>query len=121
MPWPRRKARLAPRRAAPLPAAAAQLLPPGIRPSPDHNLVDRGGRIIPDLIYTNFFVGGSGSWDTNDVRSIDQALAAAMSDRNLNNVMVQYFRGSGITTTFKPSRVLTGTAPKQSPKAMRRT
>jgi hypothetical protein len=101
----------APRKAVSPPASAARLLPPGIDPSPDHNLVDRGGRIIPDLIYTNFYVGGSGSWDSNDIRSIDKALAAAMSDRNLNNVMVQYFRGSGITTTFKPSKILPGSAP----------
>jgi hypothetical protein len=100
------------RGAVPVPATAARLLPPGINPSPGHNLVDRNGRIIPDLIYTNFYVGGPGSWDSNDIRSIDQALAAAMSDRNLNNVMVQYFRGSGITSTFKPSRVLPGTAPQ---------
>jgi hypothetical protein len=98
----------------PVPERAAQrgLLPPGIDPSPDHNLVDRHGRIIPDLIYTNFYVGGSESWNTNDIRSIDKALAAAMSDKNLNNVMIQFFRGSRITCTFKPSTILPGPAPQ---------
>jgi hypothetical protein len=105
--------REAPRPSLSVPAEAAQgLLPSGIDPSPDHNLVDRQGRIIPDLTFTNFFVGGPESWSSNDIRSIDQALAAAMSDRALNNVMVQYFRGSGITSTFSPSKTLPGPAPQ---------
>ena len=63
-------------------STAEGLLPSGIDPSPDHNLVDRGGHIIPDLTFTNFFVGGAESWDATDIRSIDRALAAAMSDRD---------------------------------------
>lgn len=98
--------------APPLASAAAGLLPSGIDPSPAENLVDRGGRIIPNLTFTNFFVGGAESWDASDIGSIDKALAAAMSDRDLNNVMVQYFRGGSITSTFKPSTTLPGPAPQ---------
>ena len=94
------------------PTTAARLLPPGIQPSPAENLVDRGGKVIPDLIFTNLFVGGAAAWDPSDIRNIDKALAAAMSDRDLNNVMVQYFRGSTITSTFKPSRILDGPPPE---------
>jgi len=59
-------------------------------------------------------VGNSGSWNQNDIKSIDSALAAAMSDKNLNNVMVQYFpEHDTITSTFKGSQVLSGKNPKR--------
>src|SRR5207245_8816598 len=38
-------------------------------------------------------------------------LAAAISDQRLNNVMLQYFRGANITSTFQPSTILPGPAP----------
>jgi hypothetical protein len=75
---------------------------------------DRGGRIIPDLVFTNFYLGGKSSWKATDVASIDGAVAAAMSDVHLNNVMVQYFRGSPVTSEFRPSRVLPGKPPKRT-------
>jgi hypothetical protein len=84
---------------------------PGFDPRPDLDLHDRGGKIIPDLIFTNLYVGGNDAWDGNDIRSIDAALAKSMSDERLNNVMVQYFRGASITSTFRASRVLPGPAP----------
>ena len=84
----------------------------GFRPHPELNLQDNGGPIIRDLVYTNCFVGGSGSWDPQDIRQIDASLSAAMSDQRLNNVLIQYFRGAqNITSTFKPSTILTGTPP----------
>ena len=57
----------------------------------------------------NFYVGGD-AWD-GDIANIDRALAAAMSDRDLNNVMAQYFTGP-ITTTFHGSQTLPGSAPQ---------
>ncbi len=96
-------------------AARPEELAPGLPSSPDHDLVYRGGQIIPDLTFTNFYVGGQDSWDANDIQSIDNALAAAMTDQNLNNVMVQYFQVQGrdaITSTFRPSNILPGSAPK---------
>jgi hypothetical protein len=83
----------------------------GFHPLPQLDLHDRAGRVIPDLVFTNFYVGGNASWKTTDIQSIDQALSAAMSDPHLNNVMVQYFRGAPVTSTFKPSRVLPGSHP----------
>ena len=86
-----------------------QQLAPGLPSTPAHDLVDRGGKIIPDLAFTNFYVGGPAAWDTSDIQNIDRALAAAMADRRLNNVMLQYFRGRPqITSTFSPSQVLAG-------------
>ena len=70
-----------------------------------------GGKTIADLTFTNLFVGGSSSWQNSDIQNIDTALAAAMSDVDLNNVMMQYFRNRPISTTFKPSQILSGSKP----------
>jgi hypothetical protein len=84
----------------------------GFHPHPELNLRDNGGQIIGDLVFTNFFVGGSGSWDPQDIKNIDTNLSAAMSDQGLNNVLIQYFRGAAnITSTFKPSTILPGAPP----------
>jgi hypothetical protein len=85
----------------------------GFKKQPELDLYDRHGKIIADLVFTNFYLGGKASWKTTDIQSIDQALAAAMSDQHLNNVMLQYFRGSPISSTFRPSRVLPGAPPKK--------
>src|SRR5438876_9915851 len=63
----------------------------GVPPRPNHNLVFHGGKTIPDLNFRNFYLGGDASWAHSDLENIDHALAAAMSDSNLNNVMMQYF------------------------------
>ena len=82
---------------------------PGIAPSPDHDLKYQGGKTIQDLRFMNFYVGGD-AWDKGDIANIDKALSAAMSDQDLNNVMVQYFPGP-ITTTFDGSQPLPGSPP----------
>jgi hypothetical protein len=84
----------------------------GIPQTPDHDLVFHGGKTIPNLTYTNFYVGGKEAWDATDVRNIDAALAAIMSDNQLNNVIVQYFPDGRITTTFRPSSFLPGPPPR---------
>ena len=84
---------------------------PGILPRPDHDLIFNGGRTIANLNFFNFYVGGAESWRVSDMQSIDTALSAAMSDRNLNNVIVQYFPGGQITSKFLGSKVLPGPAP----------
>ena len=83
----------------------ADVIAPGFRPRPGLNLHDQGGKIIRDLVYTNCFVGGN-AWDPNDVQRINQNLKNAMTDQNLNNVLIQYFRGAAnITTIFVPTSV----------------
>lgn len=89
-----------------------EALAPGIQPTPEHDLVFNGGHTISDLVFTNFYVGGSDAWDPNDMQSIDQALAAAMSDQDLNNVMSQYYPSGQITSTFRGSQVLAGPPPQ---------
>jgi hypothetical protein len=103
-------------RAMALPLAALikpLAIAPGLPPTPEHNLINHGGKTIQDLTFTNFYIGGASSWAASDIDSIDQALASAMADNNLNNVMMQYFKNKPITTTFKPSHILSGTRPSQ--------
>jgi hypothetical protein len=87
-------------------------LAPGIHPTPSHDLVFHGGKTIADLVFTNFYVGGSPAWNASDIKSIDQALSEAMSDQHLNNVMSQYYESGKISSTFKGSHVLAGPPPK---------
>ena len=102
------------RQVAALPGRTAdnRALAPGLAPSPSEDLRYRGGKTIPHLTFVNIYVGGDNSWDPNDIKSIDHALAAAMSDKNLNNVMRQYFDNKPITGTAKPSHILQGPRPQ---------
>jgi hypothetical protein len=83
---------------------------PGLPATPAHDLKYQGGRTIQNLQFLNFYVG-SDAWAKGDMSNIDKALAAAMSDTDLNNVMVQYFPGP-ITTKFAGSQPLPGAAPQ---------
>ncbi|HEX4605495.1 MAG TPA: hypothetical protein VH724_15955 [Candidatus Angelobacter sp.] len=84
---------------------------PGIPSTPKHDLIFHGGNTIADLIFMNFFVGGSSAWNASDIKSINDSLAAAMSDKNLNNVMSQYYPSGLITSTFQGSQILAGPKP----------
>ena len=88
----------------------AEVVASGLPSTPEHDLLFHGGRIIQSLTYTNFYVSGN-SWTQSDRDNIDQALAAAMTDERLNNVMAQYFPGGRPTTTFAGSVLLTGPPP----------
>ena len=87
------------------------VIAPGLPATPEHDLVFQGGHTIADLVFTNFYVGGSDAWQASDIQSIDKALASAMSDEHLNNVMSQYYPSGQITSTFKPSQILAGPPP----------
>jgi hypothetical protein len=89
-----------------------EAIAPGVPPTPAHDLKFHGGHTIADLVFTHFCVGGSAGWKASDIQRIDKALADAMSDVDLNNVMSQYFTSGNITTTARPSQVLTGPPPK---------
>lgn len=84
---------------------------PGIPPTPAHDLLFHGGKTILELTFTNFYVGGD-AWQQSDMESIDRALAAAMTEPSLNNVMAQYFSKTP-TSTFRPSQKLPGPAPRR--------
>lgn len=73
----------------------------------------RGGKLIQDLGYVNLYISGEQGWNPSDVAEIDRALAAAMRDEQLNNVVRQYFDNQPITTTVHPSHPLEGPVPQQ--------
>jgi hypothetical protein len=83
----------------------------GIPPTPDHDLIFRGGKTIAHLKYANFYLGDTASWQPDDIQLIDQALMNAMSDEDLNNVISQYFPNSVISTTFLSTQILPGALP----------
>ena len=98
-----------------LPGGSAMLsfeIAPGIGPSAAHDLVFRGGKLVPKMEYTNFFVGGKQSWKPKDITRVDEALFKAMTHADLNNVMAQYFEDD-ISCIFRPSTILPGAAPKK--------
>lgn len=68
----------------------------------------RGGRTIRDLSYVNLYVSGDTQWSRTDVEQIDNRLSAAMSDANLNNVLMQYFENQPIRSTALASHPLVG-------------
>ncbi len=100
---------------APLRSAAIQTtqgkLVAGISPTPNADLVYNGGKTIANLQYANLYVGGSQSWYSNDIQSIDASLNAAMTDSTLNNILSQYFNNQPITSKFLGSAVLPGSTP----------
>jgi hypothetical protein len=85
-------------------------LAPGLHATPAHDLVFNGGRTLPALGYRNFYLGGHASWKASDIRNINRALAAAMNDQGLNNVLTQYF-ATMPTTDFQGSHVVPGAKP----------
>ena len=85
---------------------------PGVQSTPAEDLKFRGGHTIADLQFVNLYVGGDESWSKSDIQQIDSAIAAAMADRNLNNVMMQYFNNRPITSVALPSHPLTGYRPR---------
>lgn len=95
---------VAPQKSPPL----TEVIAPGFTPHPELNLHDRRGKVITDLVYTNFYVGGS-AWSAQDRDNIDNNLAKAMSDQELNNVLVQYFRvRRGLRAPSVPRRFCPG-------------
>jgi hypothetical protein len=74
------------------------------------NLRFCGGKTIPDLVFVNHYLGGSGVWAVADTASIDAALAKAMTDNALQSVLQQYY-GSVISSRMLPSAVLPDPAP----------
>ena len=91
--------------------ASSTQLAGGVNASPQEDLRYRGGHTIKDLKYVNIFVGGNQAWDANDWKSIDKALAAAMADRRLNNMIMQYFNNQPVSATFQGSFFLNGWKP----------
>ncbi len=85
-------------------AAAAYrsaVLAPGFQAEPGLDLRYLGGKTIPRLTFANIYLGG---WDAGERTRIDRAVAAAMADPHLNNVLAQYFPRGTVASTFAGSR-----------------
>jgi hypothetical protein len=93
-----------------VPGLQPEALAPHLPPMPEHDLMFHGGKTIPNLTFANLYVGGD-AWQSSEMQNIDRALAAAMSEPALNNVMAQYFDGAVPTSRFTGSQTLPGTAP----------
>jgi len=67
-----------------------------------------GGRTLPNLTFTNVYLG---RWDSAEQANLDHAISAAMTDPHLNNVLAQYFPGQTVTSTFAGSQLHGGPTP----------
>jgi hypothetical protein len=92
----------------PMPKAIAS----GVDPSPLDDLIFHGGKTVSQMEFQNVYLGSSSDWAQSDVDAIDQSIARAMRDRRLNNVIVQYFPGGGLSCDVRASVVLEEPAPK---------
>jgi len=85
------------------PKQPGQPIAPGFQVDHSYDLQKFGGKVIRDLSFLNIYLG-SGHWPAGDAEKIDGALAAAMSDGKLNDVIAQYFGGQAVSTTFLGGR-----------------
>ena len=76
-------------------------LAPGFHADPSLDLHFMGGRTLAQLRWANVYLGG---WQAVEKERLDHALAAAMTDPHLNNVLAQYFPGQQVTAAFAGSR-----------------
>ena len=77
-------------------------------PHPAEDLMFRGGRTLPNMSYKTFYLGTAWAEGSQAaaLQSLNSALAAAMSDPALNDIVSQYFGKAQISTTALPSAVL---------------
>jgi len=84
----------------------------GFTPQPGFDMTYQGGRTIPKLKFKSFYLKGA-KWSNADIANVDRALSAALSDKPLNHVLLQYFPGQpSISTKFLGSQKVTVTLPK---------
>jgi len=89
-------------------AYTSAVLAPGFRADTGLELRYLGGKTLPALTFMNVYLG---SWAATDRTALDQALAAAMADPHLNNVLAQYFPDATVRSTFAGSRGQPGPVP----------
>jgi hypothetical protein len=93
------------------PAEAAYksaVLAPGFEPAPGLALEYLGGRTLSDLAYRLVYLG---RWHVSEREDLDRALASAMRDPGLNEILQQYFPSASVTVTVNGSSVHRGTVP----------
>src|SRR5947209_1804422 len=85
-----------------------EAIAPGFRPQSSEDMQFYGGRTLPRLAFVTYYLG---AWSAADATAIDHALAGAMEDPRLNNVLAQYFPHATLSTTFAGSHKLPATVP----------
>ncbi len=93
------------------PAEAAfksAVLAPGFEPAPGLDLEYLGGRTLANLAYRLVYLG---RWQAAERRDLDRALAGAMRDPGLNEILAQYFPSAPVTVTVKGSSAHRGVVP----------
>src|SRR5207249_5568525 len=68
-----------------------EVIAPGVSPKPLDDLIFHGGKLVPQMVFQNVFLGGLASWRASDIDLINTAITLAMQDVKLNNVIKQYF------------------------------
>ncbi|MHB8471188.1 MAG: hypothetical protein ACYDCH_15770, partial [Gaiellaceae bacterium] len=76
-------------------------LAPGFHADASLDLQYLGGRTLAHLSYANVYLG---HWKVSERQQLDRALAAAMTDAHLNNVLAQYFPHDAVTAAFAGPR-----------------
>jgi hypothetical protein len=79
----------------------------GFTPDSRLNLQPGHGRTLPDLQFRNYYLG---QWADRDIQEIDRALAGAMTDPGLDQVVQEYFT-QPVSTKFLGSEWHRGAAP----------
>ena len=96
---------------------ALEAIAPPFAPDAARDLQYLGGKTIPRLSYTGFYLGGAAHWADGDVSSIDRALEKAMTDVRLEAVIAQYFPGQTLASTFNGHELVEADVPGSVDKA----
>jgi hypothetical protein len=91
-------------------AYRSAVLAPGFRPEPGLDMRFFGGKTLPHLSWANVYLG---AWDAAERAELDKAVAGAMTDQGLNDVLAQYFPGAEVTATFAGAQTYGGSVPKR--------
>jgi hypothetical protein len=90
---------------------ALEAIAPPFAPDAARDLQYFGGKTIPRLSFTSFYLGGASRWADSDVGSIDRALEKAMTDAALEDIVAQYFPGQELSSTFTGHRFVEPSVP----------
>jgi hypothetical protein len=85
----------------------SDVLARGYEPRPELNLHYLGGKTLPSLTWVNVYLG---PWEDTDRTKLDRALAAALTDAGLNNMLAQYFPNAKVEATFAGSQSIPDSA-----------
>jgi hypothetical protein len=83
-----------------------EALAPGVRASPQDDLIFRGGKTLPQMGFQNVYLGHPSDFASGDVESIDDSITRLMRDEQLQSIIQQYFKGKKLEYDIAPSVIL---------------